>query len=243
MAKGYNLDKNFLKNGYLFSLKYIKEKDFGNDLMILDAKWPSSYRKKPLGVAHLTKDLHAIRKKDAEALKLRKKFINNDDDKLMAITTDINYFISKHNLGDEWFFTIVDYLISRWLHVPEPNISVKEAGRRVELILNPDTSLDDIKAIWPIIQKKQMKLWPNCKKNNFSKKMFKNLSIAMQDLIEKAKNKGSELDAASGRKYKIKDLDLVSKIWENEKDNSEEADRKKVPNLRQIRKRFLDKLA
>jgi hypothetical protein len=235
-----NLERNFAKNGYLFELKFCKGKYFGNDLIMLDNKWPSPYRKKPLGLAHRIEDLSIIHKNDAQALKQRIKFINNDDDKISALTDDINSFIRKHGLGDEWFLTIADYLISRWLHVPEPNLCIKEDDKRVILVLNPDTSLDDIKDIWLIIKKKQEKLWPDYKKTNFSKKMFRNLDIAISDIIERSVK---QFDNSEYGECKTNDLAVVANIWNNEDNISSEADKKRRAILRQNRKRFLDKIA
>lgn len=247
-----HLGKNSLRNDYLFLSKIYTDKAFRCDLLKIFDKWPSSYREKSLGYHREYRDLKKIKENNALAYKQRVKFIEDLDkeDRVSDFYNDINSLINKYDFGREWFLTVTDFIISDWFYPPHENLNVNEDNKRVVLTLNPDTSLDDIEAIWPTIKEKQKKLWPNYKKTNFSKKMFKNLQVAIRDKEEKKASGGVETDNVSNlQKYKISDLDLVSKIWkyEGSEDDapleSEEADRKKVVNLRQIRKRFRDKIA
>lgn len=245
MKNGYNLGENSLKNDYLFLLKIYTDKNFNCDLRKLIKKWPSSYRKKPLGYHRRYRDLKKINEKNATARKQRIEFVGELEkkDKMSDFYHDISLFMEKYDFGGEWFLTIADFIISDWFYPPAQNLNIKEDKKRVVLTLNPDTSFDDIKDVWPVVKKIQNKLWPDFEKINFTKKKHRNLFIAICDLEKRIEGKGVELDTVENKKYKTTDLDLVSKIWENETDISPEAERGKVSNLRQIRSRFRKKTA
>jgi len=238
--------KTLLKNGYIFFLKLLNfRKDFLIDLEKLQNKWPSKYRKKPLGFAWDYKREEVIKKRKL-AYSQRIKFINSikKKDKAPDFYKDINDFLKKYDFGYEWFTSIINYVVSLWLFPPLYNLDIENSDKRVLITLNPDTSLDDIRAAWPKIKKKQKELWPNFKKINLTQKSFKNLNIAIRDLEERY-TKPKEETSYSGEgeeKYKLTDLDIAGKIWEEEKDITAKTDKKRKQNLRQIRRRYTNKL-
>jgi len=145
-------------------------------------------------------------------------------------------------MGREWSMTIADFVVSGWLFHPNQNLYFykKEDGRKtVVLELNPDTSLADIKKVWPRIESAQKELRPKYKKQNVTVKMYDNLHIAISDVVERAR--GPLLDDVSARKYKTKDSDLVARLWNDPEDDSESADLRRKANLRKIRQRFSKK--
>ena len=222
--------------------RFFRDEDFYRELRGLFDKWPSSAQQtKPLGIAW-DQELSKRKGNDEKAYKQRVKFIESlSESKASDFYNDIQGFLKKHDLGEEWLLTMMDYIISGWVRPPMENLSIEEKGKRVVLVLNPDTSLEDLKDIWPKIKEEQMRLWPNYKKTNYSKKMFGNLFRTLHDRDKKAMERGIRLDLAENKEYKMRDKDLVGELWEADEDISEETDRRRTANLRQMRKRFRDK--
>jgi len=131
---------------------------------------------------------------------------------------------------------MVDFIITIFLDPPAINLEIKKQGKRVALILNPDTSQDDIDLGWSYIKKKQAEWWPKYKKINISPTKINNLIIGIEDMLERMTKK-NHLDTAIERKYKIKDLDRVAGLWESG-DDSLAADKKRAARLRKIRSRL-----
>lgn len=237
-----NLGKNFLKNGYVFMKRFFRDESFYSELRVLFDKWPSSAQQtNPLGIAW-DQELPKIKENDEKAYKQRIEFLDKlEEASALSFFDDVEEFLKRCDLGKEWILTITDYLISGWIHPPMENLNLTEDDKRLVLVLNPDTSLEDLKDIWPRIKEEQKRLWPNYKKTNYSKKMFGNLFRALQDRDKRAMGRGIRLDLAENKEYKVRDKDLVGELWEADEDTSLETDRKRMVNLRQIRKRFRDK--
>ncbi|MBI2057939.1 MAG: hypothetical protein HYT63_03070 [Candidatus Yanofskybacteria bacterium] len=92
----------------------------------------------------------------------------------------IDKFLLKHNLGKEWDLAITTYLITGFICPPIFNLQIEEAEdefkkKRVVLLLNPDTTIEDIKNQWDVISKRQKELWPDFKKASLRKTSFRNL--------------------------------------------------------------------
>lgn len=241
MKMNMKMYRNLYKDGYIFMLSLYTDKMFRVVLLSLQGKWKSPYTKKPAGYAWECKSYREVRKKNNVAYKQRKIFLESlQAEKRTEFFKDINKFLSTFNLGEEWLITITDYTISAWLSPPIYNLHTKEIGqsgkKRLVLILNPDTSIDDIKEAWWLIDKKQKELWPNFERPNFSIKSFRNLFIAIQDLQERSKRSDTI------ESQKDKDLDIVVKIWTDAEDDSTAADKKRRSNLRQIRSRLKRKI-
>lgn len=245
MDHEYYLGRIFLKNGYLFSSKLLRKGVFFADLKKLFKKWPSSYRNVSINCAWRYKNLKDIKMQNDKMYRQRIEFIEKIEksNKLLKFYDDINLFIKKHKLGEEWFLTMADYIISSWICPPFHNLDIRNHKKRIVLELNPDTSLDDIKSVWGEIKKQQKELWPSFRKINFTKKSFKNLSIVVLDMERKNNKDNKKVDLVEDKEYKISDLDIASEIWNDAEDITKEADEKRVSKLRQARKRFRDKYA
>ncbi len=239
--------KILLKNGYLFLTNFWSfKRGLTTDLMKLMDKWPSPHREEPFECAWEYKFYKDVKRKKLAVYSQRIKFINllKEKKKSQEFYKDINNLLKKYDFGYEWFQPMIDFVVSFWLYPPSRNLDVRECEKRVTLTLNPDTSLEDITKSWPMINKKQRELWPNFKRTNLTKKTFKNLEIAVQDIKERyVKGKIRKIhDGDDFREYKITDRDIVTEIWDQEEDDSSGADKKRMQNLRQIRKRIVDKL-
>lgn len=231
-----NLGKNFIKNGYFFLSSLHNKKDFLADLKKLFDKWPSKYRIKADFAWALSSEKRKIMKGDRYKQRVKFGKVLDKNNKSYNFYDDVDSFLKKHNLGKEWHNTIVDYIVSLWIHPPQQNMNIEECDNRVVLTLNPDTSLDDIKAVWSTISERQKALCPNYKKINFSKKMFNNLFLVVNDIEQKIISGGVEIDTnENNEEYKIRDIDLVEKIYEDEV--SEKDAVKRVAKLRQARRR------
>lgn len=240
--------KNLVKNDYLFKSRLFNKKtDFVVGLTELLERWPSPYRKNELGWFWQYKDYKDVNKKRSIAVSQRIKFLKSlkEKGKFEKFCDDIYDFLKKYSLSLEWSDPIIDLVVSAWFFPPFRNLDISSARRvigqkKIFLILNPDTSLKDVENAWPEIKNKQKELWPNFKKTNITKKSFKNLDIAIEDIEKRLFGTEEEetYDDSGYHKYRLTDLDLAGLFWENEKDDSEEADKKRAANLRQIRKRF-----
>lgn len=237
--------RNQFKSGYIFLRLFFKNRPFRATLLYLLNKWKSSYQKQPLGYFHECKNYEEVRIKNKIAYSQRLKFIKSlNKNELLGLERDINKFLNAFNLGREWFLTITDYIISLWLSPPIYNLDIRDKNKRVMLILNPDTSVEDIEDAYWFIKERQKKLWPNFKRPNFSMKSFRNIFIMFRDLEEKFNNKSNEYYDTTTDEWgeqKINDKAIVAKIFENEDDINEKTDKKRVANLRQARHRFWQK--
>lgn len=235
-----NLGKNFIKNGYFFLSSLHNKKDFLADLKKLFDKWPSKHRIKADFAWGLSSAKRKIMNDERHRQRIEFAKMLDKNNKFHDFYDDVDSFLKKHNLGKEWHNTIVDYIVSLWIYPPQQNMNIEECDNRVVLTLNPDTSLDDIKAVWPTISEKQKALWPNYKKINFSKKMFNNLFIVSNDIEQKIISGGVEIDTSENiEEYKIHDIDLVEKIWKDEVSKKDAV--KRVAKLRQARRRLRHK--
>ncbi|MCX6760446.1 MAG: hypothetical protein NTW46_03850 [Candidatus Nealsonbacteria bacterium] len=241
--------KNLLKNGYLFkSLLFNRKTDFVVGLTELLKKWPSSFRKNELGWVWGCKDYKDASKKRSIASSQRIKFLKSLKEKgeFKNFCADIYDFLKKYSLSIEWSNSIIDLVVSAWFFPPLRNLDISSARRvigqkKIFLILNHDTSLKDIEDAWPEVRNKQKELWSNSKKTNITKKSFINLDVAIKDLKKRYLEGMENFNEGELKKYKITDLDIAGGIWEDEEDISEETDKKRKDNLRQIRKRFKEK--
>jgi hypothetical protein len=237
--------RTLIKNGYKYELNFWNNNiSFLDDLKDICDKYPSNYRKNPLGLFWEDWDYKIINSKIEIATSQREIFLKllKEKGEDLNFHKDIEFFLEKYDLGHEWLIPIMDQVISMWQFPPIHNLHIQKSNKRVSLVLNPDTSLSDIKEVWEEIKKEQKKLWPNFKKINFSNKLYPNLFIAIEDRDIK-ETKDENFDESEQKNYKNKDLDSVGKLWENEEDMSQETDIKRMENLRQIRKRFKDKLS
>lgn len=193
-GSGIKSYKNLIKNYYIFWHLFFTDKTFQLLFLYLYDKYQKSpYRIQPLGCFLDYKNYKKIQEK---AYLQRLAFLNSlDKDNKFKLFNDIDRFLITNNLGEEWFNVIADYLISSWFCPPIYNLHISNDNRRslknrIVLLLNPDTSIDDIKEAWWWISKKQKELYPNFKRPNFSMRSLRNLSIPvifLADQIDKEK--------------------------------------------------------
>lgn len=226
--------RTWIENYYKFEQRRFYNKDgFDENLLDLIEKWKSPYRT-PSGSCFRCKDSEQLNKYIKKAIAQRKKFFTSleKSGKFDEFQKDVFDFLSRHKLGFEWCATIIDLIVSGWLCPPQDNLYLNKqrdhsSMERVSIILNPDTSLKDIRNVWKKVKILQKELWPNFKKEYFTKKSLKTLFIAKQDIIKRMENAENQYN----------DLDLVAQIWEEGEDIKTETDRRRKNNLRQIRHR------
>jgi len=240
--------RNLFKNSHIFWETLHTDKAFSDSIFNLVEKWQSTYMKKPMGFFFTYKH-DEIKKKNALAYSQRVAFVKSlHRMKSIELKKDIDDFLHENNLGQEWSNTLADLIISWWFYPPTFNLYIKAKRsennkERITLTLNPDTSIDDITEAWGCIKKQQKELWPNFKRPNFSKASIRNLSIALKDIeLRMMKSKTNmTLEGDEWQKYVNTDLDLVANIWEDA-DSSNLDDKRRVIELRTIRKRFKIKI-
>jgi hypothetical protein len=109
---------------------------------------------------------------------------------------EINGIREALSWGREWEETLIAYTMTGILCPPIFNLYIEKKevrmppsegwGKlRVSLILNPDTSLDDIENAWPEIEEAKRSLWPNFKSFNLSKNSSKHLNEQIEMIREK----------------------------------------------------------
>ena len=102
------------------------------------------------------------------------------EEKAESFWSTINIFLGQYGLGQEWFETLTILVLTQKLCPPRSNFSIDKSfnrlyTERVVLVLNPDTSIEDLKDGWSEIQAYQKIFWPEFKKTNLNKTKFTNL--------------------------------------------------------------------
>lgn len=178
--------KHLLKGAYRFSYLMATDKRFSSWIKALHDKYGSP----ELPINNWIEDsiksfgLGSVILKEADNLYRRLSPAEQGD-----LTKDINALLVAYSLGQEWEDTIVVLLLTGKLCPPLYNFYINfEAGRRfakrLVLVLNPDTSIEDLRVGWEqisLFQKAiQKTFWPNYKKHNLTKKSFKQLGLAIE---------------------------------------------------------------
>lgn len=242
--------KVYFKNWYLFILYLHRKRRFVESLRELLLKW-YPYRKdinsRPIREEFGDKETFQIAKerKNEAVLELDKSKERLSKQQKSELENDVKTFLRRFKLGMEWRPSIELLLITGFFSPPSMNFgwTIDDGPsneKRVHLILNPDTSIEDIKMHWSLIRKFQKELWPNFKKTNLTEKKLRNMGIATKDLELRSRKELAQFDpdTLEYKRYKASDSDWVGLLWPDEEDISEEADRKRKANLRQIRRRF-----
>ncbi|MFA6184499.1 MAG: hypothetical protein WC682_05405 [Parcubacteria group bacterium] len=222
------------KNWYLYNAVYCLDCDFNGRVNKIFEKWEL-----PL--------CNAKGKNISDYLNEFKK--NHGESAVNRLTKDIIKLIYDFDLGINWFFPYFKFFLSE-KELPIPNqsflITSNEADcvkdKRIKLEICPYTTLEDIKNSWPEIKKLQKKVWPKAKQQKISKKTIENFLIWANDKglkFNTTPTSKTMYDPVKGKDEIIKatDRNIVCKIWENEKDISLKTEKKRINNLRQIRKR------
>lgn len=238
--------KTALKNQYIFELTFWTKKE----ALGLLVRLCELYNPNGLAGSNMQAPLKSPDKKEfKDAFRdYRRKFQQSlkiiqgwKPQKRTTFLKEIDSLLEMTSLGKEWRLSLITAILQSWFFPPIYNLNIEETQKRVLLELNPDTSVDDIKAAWEEIARRKKQLWPNFKKMNLTKKTFLNFSVAVRDFIERV-NPETKLDAVTRQPLK-KDTDItrVGTLWPNEEDISEETDIRRVQRLRQIRHRTFKK--
>lgn len=136
----------------------------------------------------------------------------------------LNDFCKKYQLSDVWQQSLIDFIACGYYCPPTTAISVtadKEQGF-VILKIGADASKKDFAHTWNEVKKAQ-KVLPMKTRRRLSKKSFSNL--------EKV------LNANKLRAEGLKGLDIIAHLYEEVDDESKEADKKRLRNLKIIQQR------
>lgn len=162
---------------------------------------------------------------------------NCSKEKRDDLTLSIEKILNDNELGEEWFISIANIIISGWLYPPTYNLFVKSnsKNKKISIELNKTTTLEDIKEAWnDYINKEKIKIFGKNKQTYFGKKTGQKLLIAFKDIKERHFNKEA-LDSVEWKKYKLTDFDRAETILGN-------SNERKVNFLRQNRKRIKEKI-
>lgn len=225
--------RNQWKNGYLFLRALAFNSDFRNALGNLTREWPVPATNQELGWWFSCQTYGEVKKKNKIAFSQREAFLRELEEKsLAAFSGEVSSVLHWGDFGEEWRTTITDYAISNWISPPIYNLHVERATHhgRLSIVLNHDTTIEDLKEAWWWISKQRKEMNSNdlATSKHFTVKSLPNFLIAIQDLAIR-------LDDPHREKA---DLDIVGKIWEKVEDTHLREDKKRATKLRQLRRRF-----
>jgi len=166
--------------------------------------------------------------------------------KINNFLKDIDNFLEKMELGQEWRMAITTVVLECYFFPPFYNFNIKKKKtpkKSLILELSAYTSLDDIKDVWKDIQLEQKELWPNYQKWNFTKKSMTHLNLFVKDMLMNGNlNKINDADTGTKKEDRLTDIDRVGRLYDDwGKLVPREVDEKRVANLRQVRRRFKHK--
>ena len=199
------------------------------ELNILTQKWEINKTNSKPFFAYDAKSMKGYNDAIIKRDEVFKNFYNNLKLKGENLRTefykDIVELCYKLNLGQEWYDYIKWMLVCDFFSYPFYNLSIDTNKNDIEyhknkgkviLTLNPDTSIEDIKALWPEIKKKQKELWPNFRKENYSPKIKEKSNIIIRDIIERGNREITYYDPVEEKNiaFSKNDEDIVSSIPE-----------------------------
>lgn len=151
-------------------------------------------------------------------------------DKRLDFLYDVRRVRKMLAVGDEWAPAIINLILRRYFYPPSENATIIEesSGRdapNLTIRVNPDTSIDDIRAIWKELRAAQKRLWPNYKAMKLDKRSLQAFEIWAAEARIREDNKN------------VKDMDVVANIWGDSEDISQIEDKKRRSRLKKIRSR------
>lgn len=165
----------------------------------------------------------------------RQRFLGSLNEKARSDFFElIEHILTDNKLGKEWTYSLIDVAINGFFVPPVYNLRIETDSRKktFRLVLNPDTSLEDVKIAWGFIQTEKERILGKMAKRNVSKKSAKNLI----DFV-KAKN-------IQKRHPELKGTGLIAELFPipDDEELSGDSDRKAANNLRQIKSRLSHKV-
>lgn len=137
-----------------------------------------------------------------------------DKETRSKIVTFINRFLAEVELGQEWFSPLLTYITAGIICPPYYNFHIQKEDKRVTLTLNPDTSIDDLRNEWPMIDEAIHDAWPDFKKTNLSPKFNEEI----QEYLKTIRSKQNISDD-----FKYKDLSEFETILAKRSDDPKKA--------------------
>ncbi len=142
----------------------------------------------------------------------------------------IDQMMTDSSLGPEWKYPLIDLVFSGLMIPPIANMTLTTRVNNISLVLNGNTTYQDVKVLWNSISKYLIKISVNTKKRHFRPKFSNHVELLAKSI--KIKKKSS----------KITSLELVGRISPNPNDQEElptiQNDIRAANNLRQIQHRF-----
>ena len=197
---GEKIAKNSAKNLLVFRRKLFYNHNFSEKLKALFDEYGEKEKVSSVFVGLLTKenweDVLNSKQNHKDALNKVRGFSSR---KILKFFGDVRGFIKEFDLGGEWEHTLITFIISKKFCPPWQNFdidkNISRDRKRVVLILNPDTSLEDIEVFFDTIKNLQKKLLPDFKKTNLTQKSlkgFKKVFISEMVRIAEAEKENKE---------------------------------------------------
>ena len=173
------------KNEQIFFAKIIKNNAEGYGLLKYVAEKYSRY---PLfWMQDQAERLDAILNKEVAVSRANKIVGQWSPQKSVSFSRDIKALLKYFDFGKEWEDTFKILFTCGMLFVPFHNLHIEQENKRIHLTLNPDTSIEDVKASFSDIRKKQKEAWPDLKGIYITKKLSNKLHLQIRVLKEKGR--------------------------------------------------------
>jgi hypothetical protein len=138
----------------------------------------------------------------------------------------LNEFAEKYNLSKDWEQRIIDLIACGYYCPPETSIDItlNKDANVVFLEIRPGATKEDFEKAWTMTREKLKEL-PAKNSRKFSQKSFRNI----EKILLANKLRSDE---------KLKGLDLIGRIYENEEDITEKADKRRKNTLKIAQQRL-----
>lgn len=135
-------------------------------------------------------------------------------------------FIKKYELNRNWEQSIIDYIACGYYCPPVKSVYAHTDKNKNAIVLEiaPGTTKEDFERAWSEVKDKLNEL-PKKHARKFSHKSFKSLELVLK--ANKVKHEES-----------LKGLELIAKLYEDDKDISEKTDRKRKEKLKITQQRL-----
>lgn len=212
---GVKIAKNSAKNLLFFRRKLFYDNDFREKLEELFDEYNDKEKANSAFVRLLTKEnwednIHS-KQIHNEALDKVRDF---GSEKAKNFLISVRNFMKEFDLGGELKHTLITFIVLGKFCPPWKNFDIdmksSKEKKKVVLILNPDTSLEDIEVFFDTIKDLQKKLAPDFKKINMTKKSlgnFRKVFVSEMVRITEAEKENKE-KITFYDKYLYKDDDI-----------------------------------
>ena len=227
---------NLIKNHQIFMTLVVGDINFFREIL----KWRKKIgiRREPIGSIFECKSEEEMEQKRQEAHRYKSEILKKlrvGRETSIQFFDWLNNFIEKYRkfgLTELWKNPIALYIACGFYSPPDGavGINLDEDKNCIFIRINQNSSLNDIKSSWKIIEELKLKL-KKIKKPRLKRRFADNFGKFMESL----KLPQNELDKEEWKKYNITDCDRVSKLY---LDGTPEEDRKRAIKLRVNRHRI-----